>query len=91
MSLFLIVVVKSRKVFNEIDEDFWFVTRINFDSIYEKIKSFKLQENLTVGNLVIKSDDLVYLFDKRHNKSNPFRLVQTEDTKGKGYMVPYQS
>lgn len=76
--------MKSRKVFNEIDEDYWFVTRINFDSNYEKIKSFKLQENLTVGNLVIKSDDLVYLFDKRHNKSNPFRLVQTEDTKGKG-------
>jgi Transposase DDE domain len=76
--------MKSRKVFNEIDEDYWFVTRINFDTNYEKIKSFKFQENLTVGNLVIKSDDLVYLFDKRHNKSNPFRLVQTEDTKGKG-------
>lgn len=74
--------MKSRKVFNEIDEDYWFVTRINIGSNYEKIKSFKLQENLTIGNLVIKSDDLVYLFDKRHNKSNPFRLIQTEDPKG---------
>lgn len=74
--------MKSRKVFNEIDEDYWFVTRINIGSNYEKIKSFKLQENLTIGNLVIKSDDLVYLFDKRHNKSNPFRLIQAEDPKG---------
>ena len=76
--------MKSRKVFNEIDEDYWFVTRITTGSIYEKIKSFEFQENLTIGNLVIKSDDLVYLFDKRHNKSNPFRLIQTEDQKGKG-------
>lgn len=74
--------MKSRKVFNEIDEYYWFVTRITFGSTYEKIESFKFQENLTVGNLVIKSDDLVYLFDKRHNKSNPFRLIQTEDPKG---------
>jgi hypothetical protein len=74
--------MKSRKVFNEIDEDYWFVTRIDLRSNYEKIKSFKFQENLTVGNLVIKSDDLVYLFDKRRNKSTPFRLIQTEDIKG---------
>ena len=74
--------MKSRKVFNEIDEYYWFVTRITFGSTYEKIESFKFQKNLTVGNLVIKSDDLVYLYDKRHNKSNPFRLIQTEDPKG---------
>jgi len=76
--------MKSRKVFNEIDQDYWFVTRINYGSSYETIKSFKFEENLTIGNLVIKSDDLVYLFDKKHKKSFPFRLIQTEDPKGKG-------
>lgn len=75
--------MKSRKVFNEIDQDYWFVTRINYGSNYERIKSFEFQENLSIGNLVIKSDDLVYLFDKRHKKSSPFRLVQTEDPTGK--------
>lgn len=75
--------MKSRKIFNEIDEDYWFVTRINVGSNYEVIRSFKLQENHSIGNLKIISDDLVYLFDKRHNKSNPFRLIQTQDQKGK--------
>ncbi|HEX2921974.1 MAG TPA: IS4 family transposase [Bacteroidales bacterium] len=75
--------VKSRKVFNEIDEDYWFVTRINVDSNYEIINSFNHQENIKIGNLNIKSDDLVYLFDKRHNKSKPFRLIQTKDHKNK--------
>jgi hypothetical protein len=76
--------MKSRKVFNEIDNDYWFVTRINYGSNYETIKSFNFKEGLTIGNLVIKSDDLVYLFDKRHKKSFPFRLIQTEDPNGKG-------
>ena len=76
--------MKSRKVFNEIDQDYWFVTRINYGSKYEIIKSFNFEENLTIGNLVIKSDDLVYLFDQKHKKSSSFRLIQTEDPKGKG-------
>jgi hypothetical protein len=75
--------MKSRKVFNEIDEDYWFVTRINVGTNYETIRSFKFQENHIIGNLMIKSDDLVYLFNKRHKKSNPFRLIQTKDQKDK--------
>lgn len=75
--------VKSRKVFNEIDEDYWFVTRINVGSNYEIIHPFEHQENIKVGNLTVKSDDLVYLFDKRHNKSHPFRLIRTTDHKNK--------
>jgi hypothetical protein len=75
--------VKSRKVYNELDQELWFVTRINPGSIYEVVESFELEKNLVVGNLTIKSDDKVILFDKRHNRSNPFRLIQTEDQNGK--------
>jgi hypothetical protein len=75
--------VKSRKVFNELDQELWFVTRINPGAIYEVEESFELEKNLVVGNLTIKSDDKVILFDKRHNRSNPFRLIQTEDQNGK--------
>lgn len=75
--------VKSRKVFNELDQDLRFVTRIDPGALYEKVESFEVEENLVVGNLKIQSDDTVVLFDKRHNRSNQFRLIQTEDQKGK--------
>jgi len=75
--------VKSRKVYNELDGELRFVTRITPGALYELVESFTLDKNLVVGNLIIKSDDKVILFDKRHNRSNPFRLIQTEDEKGK--------
>ena len=75
--------VKSRKIYNELDQELWFVTRINPGAIHEVVESFELEKNLVVGNLTIKSDDKVILFDKRHNRSNPFRLIQTEDQNGK--------
>lgn len=76
--------MKSRKVFNELDQDYWFVTRINYGSNHEVISSFNFEPGLTVGNLLIKSDQIVYLFDKKHSRSKPFRLIQTEDQKSKG-------
>ena len=75
--------VKSRKVYNELDQELWFVTRIDPGAIYELVESFEFEKNLVVGNLTIKKDDLVILFDKHHKKSRPFRLIQTEDNKGK--------
>ena len=75
--------VKSRKVFNEIDQDLWFVTRIDPGALYEVKKTYELEKDLKVGNLIIQKDELVVLFDKRHNKSNKFRLIQTVDNKGK--------
>jgi IS4 transposase len=75
--------VKSRKVYNELDQELWFVTRINPGAIYEVVESFGLEKNLVIGNLTINADDKVILFDKRHNRSNPFRLIQTEDQDGK--------
>lgn len=75
--------VKSRKVYNELDEELWFVTRITPGAIHELVEPFEFVKNLVVGNLTIKSDDKVILFDKRHNRSNPFRLIQTEDQNGK--------
>ena len=75
--------VKSRKVFNEIDQDLWFVTRIDPGALYEVKKTYELEKDLKVGNLIIQKDELVVLFDKRHKKSNEFRLIQTVDNKGK--------
>lgn len=75
--------VKSRKVYNELYGELRFVTRITPGALYELVESFKLDKNLVVGNLTIKSDDKVILFDKRRKRSNPFRLIQTEDKKGK--------
>jgi adenylate kinase family enzyme len=75
--------VKSRKIYNELDQELWFVTRIDPGAIYEVVESFEFEKNLVVGNLTIKKDDLVILFDKHHKKSRPFRLIQTEDDKGK--------
>lgn len=75
--------VKSRKVFNELDEELLFVTRITPGSRYEVVESFNLEDNIKVGNLAVKSDDSVYLFDRSKNRSNPFRLIQTHDEKGK--------
>ena len=75
--------VKSRKVFNEIDEDLWFVTRIDPGALYEVKETYELEKDLKVGNLIIQKDELVVLFDKRHKKSNEFRLIQTVDNKGK--------
>lgn len=75
--------VKSRKVFNELNQDMWFVTRIDPGALYEPIKPYELKKDMVVGNLTIKKDELVVLFDKRHNKSNEFRLIQTVNDKGK--------
>jgi hypothetical protein len=75
--------VKSRKVYDELDRELWFVTRISPGASYEVVESFELEKNLVVGNLTIKKDELVMLFDKHSKKSRPFRLIQTEDQKGK--------
>jgi hypothetical protein len=75
--------VKSRKVYNELDQELWFVTRIDPGAIYKVVESFEFEKNMVVGNLTIKKDDLVILFDKHHKKSRSFRLIQTEDHKGK--------
>lgn len=75
--------VKSREVYNKLDQELWFVTRIDPGAIYKVVESFEFEKNMVVGNLTIKKDDLVILFDKHHKKSSPFRLIQTEDNKGK--------
>lgn len=75
--------VKSRKVYNELDSELKFVTRITPGAIHEVVESFDLDETLIVGNLAIKTDEKVILFNKRHKRSNPFRLIQTQDKNGK--------
>jgi hypothetical protein len=75
--------VKSRKTYDELDQGLWFVTRISPGANYEIVESYEFEKNQIVGNLTIKKDDLVQLFDKHHKKSSPFRLVQSVDNKGK--------
>jgi hypothetical protein len=77
--------VKSRKTYDELDQELWFVTRISPGANYEIVESYEFEKNQIVGNLTIKKDDLVQLFDKNHKKSSPFRLVQSVDNKGKEF------
>ena len=76
--------VSSRKAFNEMDNgDLRFVTRINPKARHEVVERFILpEEGIRTGNLVVRSDEQVLLFDKHSKRSNVFRLLQTEDDRG---------
>lgn len=76
--------VSSRKAFNEMDnDDLRFVTRINPKARHEVVERFTLPEGgVRIGNLMVRSDEQVILFDRHHKRSNVFRLLQTEDEQG---------
>jgi hypothetical protein len=76
--------VSSRKAFNEMDnDDLRFVTRINPKARHEVLERFTLPEGgVRVGNLTVRRDEKVTLFDRHHQRSNAFRLLQTEDDRG---------
>jgi len=61
----------------------WFVTRIDPGAIYEVVESFELEKNLVVGNLTIKKDDLVILFDKHIKNPDHFVLYRLRIAKVK--------
>lgn len=78
--------VQSRKVFNELDDDqISFVTRLNETARTEVVEAYRLPKEKKVNNLTIISDEKVILFDKKHKRSNPFRLIKTIDEEEKPY------
>jgi len=76
--------VSSRKAFNELDNDgLRFVTRINPKARHDAVERFTLPEGgVRAGNLTVRSDEQVALFDRHHQRSNVFRLLQTQDDQG---------
>jgi hypothetical protein len=74
--------LRSRDHFYKMDtEGFSFVTRINTNSRYEVIEDYELPENLNIGNLIIQSDQKVYLFSKSKKQDHTFRLVKAINDK----------
>ena len=75
--------VQSRKAFNELDnEQINFVTRLNSPVRKEVLETYILPDNVIINNLTILSDEKILLFDRKNKKSNPVRLIVTEDEKG---------
>jgi hypothetical protein len=75
--------VSSRAAFNKLDDSsLCFVTRVNPNCRHEIISSTTISET-RIGNLDVKSDQRVILFDKHNKKSNEFRLIKTVDEEGK--------
>jgi hypothetical protein len=74
--------MRSRDHFCEMDiEGFSFVTRINKNSRSEVLEDYDLPQNLKIGNLIIQSDQKVFLFGKFKKHDHPFRLIKALNDK----------
>lgn len=74
--------MRSRDHFCKMDtEGFSFVTRINKNSRYEVIEDYDLPQNLNIGNLIIQSDQKVYLFSKSKKQDHTFKLIKAINDK----------
>lgn len=70
--------VQSRDQFCKMNEnEFKFVTRIREVARHEILRTYPIHSNLKVGNLIVKSDEKVYLFGKHKKIDHPFRLIKT--------------
>jgi len=79
--------VSSRDAFCDLDKkDFSFVTRLQVDARHVVLEDFDVPGGFTVGNLKVIKDQLVYLYKTgTHVVEHPFRLIQTQNDKGKKY------
>ncbi len=69
--------VAKRQFYDDLEEkEKLFVTRVRETSKYE-LCSKNTVINQEVNNLQVKSDEFVYLFNKKNQKSGPFRLIKT--------------
>ena len=69
--------LQSREHFCNMDtEGFSFITRISKNSRCEVLEDYDLRQNLKIGNLIIQSDQKVFLFGKRKKYDHPFRLIK---------------
>ena len=81
--------VSSRKTFADIDERNWnFVTRMKTNARYHKLEELKLPESFLIEDMVVRSDELVELYDRNSKRlSNKFRLVKGLNAKGKEFFL----
>ncbi|QPH39826.1 transposase [Pedobacter endophyticus] len=81
--------VSSRKTFAAIDERDWnFVTRMKTNARYHRLEELELPESLLMDNMVIRSDELVELYDRNSKRlPNKFRLVKGLNAKGKEFFL----
>lgn len=74
--------VAKRKFYSDLEnKKGLFITRLRETTQYELFEK-NIVTNTHVNNLLIKTDELVFLFNKRHQKNGPFRLIKT--VKGDG-------
>jgi hypothetical protein len=74
--------LQSRDRFCKMDtEGFSFITRISINSRNEVLEDFDLPQNLKIGNLIIQSDQKVFLFGKLKKYDRPFRLIKSINDK----------
>jgi hypothetical protein len=75
--------VQSRNQFCKMDENaFKFVTRLREVARHEILRSYAIPKDYRVGNLLVLSDEKVYLYDKKHKRTDcPFRLIKTINDK----------
>lgn len=62
-----------------------FVTRVREVARHEVINVYKLPKEKGINNLLIISDEKVFLFDKKNKRSNAFRLIKTINEDKKPY------
>lgn len=81
--------VSSRKAFADIDDRDWnFVTRMKTNARYHKMEALGLPESTLIDNMIIKSDELVQLYDQKSKKlPNKFRLVKCLNENGKEFFL----
>lgn len=72
--------VQSRGQFCEMDKnDMKFITRVREVARHEILRTYTVPEGLKVDNLLVHSDQKVFLFDKYAKVEHPFRLIKTEN------------
>lgn len=70
--------VQSREQFCEMDRnEIKFVTRVREIARHEILREYQVQEGYKVGNLLVLSDQKVFLYGKRTKVEHPFRLIKT--------------
>lgn len=81
--------VSSRKTFADIDDRDWnFVTRMKTNARYYKLEELNLPESVLIDNMVVRSDELVELYDRNSKRlPNKFRLVKGLNDKGKEFFL----
>lgn len=72
--------VQSREQFCEMDRnEIKFVTRVRNIARHEILTEYQIQKDYKIGNLLVLSDQKVFLYGKKAKVEHPFRLIKTEN------------